>query len=383
MLGVHTLVMLDTLLALFRILTFFIGIAVVVAVLSSAVRTFVLPRSARDPLTRRLFLFMRTIFDVLVKRSTTYHQRDAIMAFYAPIALLSLPFLWMALVLIGFLLMYWSSGLDMMSAFRLSESSLLTLGYQTTENFWLLLLMFAEGIIGMTLIALLISYLPTIYSSFSRREAAVSMLEVRAGSPPSAVTLMTRFHSIGNLEDTTEFWRTWESWFAELEETHTSLAVLPFFRSPHPERSWITAAGAVLDSASLYVAALDVPPQPSAQLCIRAGYLALRHIADFFRVPHNADPKPDDPISITRYEFDDALDQLAAEGVPLKADRDQAWRDFAGWRVNYDTVLLVLAGITMAPYAPWSSDRSRRRPNQRGLMFRPKRSTATTPTIRS
>lgn len=373
---------LDTLFAVLRLLTFFAGIAVVIGVLSSAVRTFVLPRSARDPLTRRHFLFVRIIFDALVKRTITYHQRDSIMAFYAPIALLSLPFLWMALVLIGFMLMFWSSGLDWMAAFRLSESSLLTLGYQTTEDFWLLLVMFAEGVIGMTLIALLISYLPTIYSSFSRREAMVSMLEVRAGSPPSAITLITRFNSIGKLEDTAEFWATWESWFAELEETHTSLAVLPFFRSPHPERSWITAAGAVLDSASLYIAALDVPRQPNAQLCIRAGYLALRHIADFFRVPHNADPQPDDPISITRYEFDDALDQLAAEGIPLKRDRDQAWRDFAGWRVNYDTVLLVLAGITMAPYAPWSSDRSRRRPYERGLLFRPKRTTTTTPTIR-
>jgi hypothetical protein len=44
--------------------------------------------------------------------------------------------------------------------------------------------------------------------------------------------------------------------------------------------------------------------------------------------------------------------------VPLKADLEQAWRDFAGWRVNYDRVLLSLASLTMAPYAPWSSDRS-------------------------
>ena len=106
-----------------------------------------------------------------------------------------------------------------------------------------------------------------------------------------------------------------------------------------------------------------------ADLCIRAGYLALRRIADFFQIAYNANPQPGDPISISRDEFDAACDELARHGVPLKADRDQAWRDFAGWRVNYDTVLLALAAITMAPYAPWSSDRSllpaRRRPTDR------------------
>jgi hypothetical protein len=104
-------------------------------------------------------------------------------------------------------------------------------------------------------------------------------------------------------------------------------------------------------------AVVDVKPDPQAQLTIRAGYLALRAIADFFTISHNANPKPDDPISISRQEFDDAYDQLAAAGVPLRSDRDQAWRDYAGWRVNYDTVLISLAALTMAPYAPWSSDR--------------------------
>jgi hypothetical protein len=72
---------------------------------------------------------------------------------------------------------------------------------------------------------------------------------------------------------------------------------------------------------------------------------------------------PQDPISISRSEFDAVYDRLAAKGVPLKPDRDQAWLDFAGWRVNYDPVLLALADLTMAPPAPWSSDRSQGRGN--------------------
>jgi hypothetical protein len=78
----------------------------------------------------------------------------------------------------------------------------------------------------------------------------------------------------------------------------------------------------------------------------------------FFGIPYDSDPKPDDPISIDRSEFDEVAAQLEAGGVPLKADLDQAWREFAGWRVNYDSVLLAIAGFLAAPYGKWSSDRS-------------------------
>ena len=116
-----------------------------------------------------------------------------------------------------------------------------------------------------------------------------------------------------------------------------------------------------MDGAALIYAAVDIPRNSESQLCIRAGYVALRHIADFFRIPYNANPNFNDYISITRDEFEEALDQLAANGVPLKADRDQAWKDYSGWRVNYDTVLLALCELVMAPYAPWSSDRGLQR----------------------
>jgi len=182
------------------------------------------------------------------------------------------------------------------------------------------------------------------------------MLEVRAGSPPSAVEMIKRFYRLERLKQLGEMWVTWEAWFVDLEESHTSLAALAFFRSPQPHRSWVTAAGAVLDAAALVSSTVDIPKDTQADLCIRAGYLALRHIASFFGIPYNPNPQPTDPISVTRVQFDAACDELASAGVPLKADRDQAWRNFTGWRVNYDTVLLALANITLAPAAPWSSE---------------------------
>ncbi len=159
---------------------------------------------------------------------------------------------------------------------------------------------------------------------------------------------------------------TWEAWFADIEESHTSLAAVAFLRSPRPDRSWITAAGVVLDAAALFASTLDVPRDTRTDLCIRAGYVGLRHIADFFRIPYNPAPTfPETPISISRAEFDAACDYLAAQGVPLRADRDAAWQGFGGWRVNYDTVLLGLAALLMAPEAMWSSDRSLWRPGQK------------------
>lgn len=346
------------LLVIARVVIFLLGLALVIATLFSAIRSFVLPRSANDRMARILFLSLRFVFNKLMQPMHGYIQRDALMAYYAPIGLLLLPVFWLTLVLIGYMGMFWA--VDQVSwhdAFRVSGSSLFTLGFATPNTTISAFMTFSEALIGLVLIAILIAYLPTMYSAFSRREATVTLLEVRAGSPPSAIEMFERFRRLHRLEELNEIWTTWEAWFSELEESHTSLAALAFFRSPRPHRHWVIAAGAVLDAASLAASTLDVPRDSHADLCIRAGYLALGHIAEYFKIPYNPHPRPTDPISVSRAEFDEACRRLAAADVPLKPDLDQAWRDFAGWRVNYDRVLIALAALTMAPEAPWSSDR--------------------------
>lgn len=101
-------------------------------------------------------------------------------------------------------------------------------------------------------------------------------------------------------------------------------------------------------------------------MCLRSGYLALPSIAEFFRIPVDVDPAPTDPIGVTRSEFDAAWDEMAAADVPLAADRDAAWRAWAGWRVYYDTALIALADLVVAPAARWSSDRAPDVPARRG-----------------
>jgi len=347
------------LLFLLRILSFIAGFSFVFYVLISVIRTFVLPRSAPDTLVRLVFITMRKIFDLRVNIEQSYERRDEIMALYAPFTLIILPAVWLVCVLSGYMAMFWATtGQPLYALYKLSGSSLFTLGYAVVDDFMSTSLTFTESAIGLFLVALLIAYLPTMYAAFSKREIAVTMLEVRAGSPPSAVEMITRFYRLGRLDKLGELWTTWELWFVDIDESHTSLAALSFFRSPQPDRSWITAAGTVLDAAALVSSTVDIPKDSQADLCIRAGFIALRHISDFFGIPYNPDPKPNDPISIRQEEFDDVYDTLAEAGVPLKPDREQAWQDFRGWRVNYDGVLIHLAGLTMAPWAKWSSDRA-------------------------
>lgn len=343
-------------------LIFILGLIVVIGTFFSALSTFVLPRSAQSLLNRVLFGTLRRIFEKIMSLRSGYEKKEALFAYYAPIGLLMLVPTWYILMSVGYAAMYWSLGAgDIYTSFKLSGSSLLTLGFETSSNYLVNLLVFSEATLGLILVALLIAYLPTMYAAFSRREEFVNLLEVRAGNPPSSVEMLLRFNRIHGLKGLSAYWSSWEVWFAQIEESHSTLPALVFFRSPRGDQSWITAAGTVLDAAALTLSALDIPPDASAALCIRAGFISLRSIAENFNLPLNPDPTfPETPISISRDEFLDVLDQLKEADLPLKKDREQAWRDFAGWRVNYDQPLLELCSLIIAPPAFWSSDRAPR-----------------------
>lgn len=360
---------------LLRLLVGLAGGLVVIGVVTSAMRTVVLPRGEPVRLTGLVFLFTRKLFDAALTVRHEYADRDRLMALYAPVTLLLLPFVWLSVTWLGFGAIFWAveaNGVE--EALVISGSSLITLGFERPETMTGVLLSFFEGAMAISVLALLlVTYLPSMYSAFADREEQVTLFEVRGGTPPSSVEMMIRYHRIAALVQTDQIWSDWERWFARVAESHTSLPALVWFRSPDPRQSWITAAGAVLDAAAMLLSVVDLtqerdhPPShltddgrvrvPQAAICVRAGFLALRRIADAQGITHDPDPAPDDPISVTRQEFDDAYAQMAEAGVPLRADRDAAWRDWAGWRVNYDAALVQLAILTVAPPAPWVSDR--------------------------
>ena len=341
------------------------GALLILATVMSAIRAFVLPRGVATRLASVVFLCSRVVFNFRMRFQKDFADRDRVFALFAPVSLLLLPVAWLVLAGTGYAAIYWGLGTH---SWRLavhdSGSSLFTLGNAPIHGAAATLVSFSEAGLGLGLLALLIAYLPTMYGSFQRREVAVTLLEVAASTPPSAGNLLERYHRIHGLDKLEDLWPGWETWFADIEESHTSLGAMAFFRSPQPDRSWITAAGAVLDTASFVASSIEMDRAPGAEILVRAGYVALRGIADFFSMPYNPDPSPTDPISVTRGEYDQLWDRLATIGVPLKADREVAWRAFAGWRVNYDEPLIAIASLVMAPPAPWSSDRARpfRRP---------------------
>ncbi|MBA3874219.1 MAG: hypothetical protein H0X30_34240, partial [Anaerolineae bacterium] len=244
---------------LLRIVLFLAGGYLAGWTVMSAIRSFVLPRGDNVGLTRFVFRRMSQVYRLMAKKAKTYAEQDRIMAMFAPVTLLLLPVIWLFLILIGYTMMFFAlhEG-TLYEAFKISGSSLYTLGFFTVESlpsngmaFFATIMEFTEATIGLGLIAIVISYLPTMYTAFSARETLVTLLEIRANSPPSAVELILRAHRIRGFDSLKELWATWEVWFAQIEESHTSLFALNLFRSPQPERSWITAAGAVLDGAAL------------------------------------------------------------------------------------------------------------------------------------
>lgn len=344
-----------------EVIGFLAGVAAVGATVLSAIRAVVLPRATQNLVPRVTIAAVRGAFQVRAKRLDSYSDRDRLMAMLAPIALIAMLLTWLVILVLAYALMQLClTGRSPSTSLELSGSSIVTLGTTSDPRFWPSLLSYSEAALGLLIVALFITYFPSIYSAFTRREAGVTLLQVRAGDPPQATTMLIRYHRIEERRyQLTDLWRQWEMWFADIEESHTTFPILVFFRSPQPERSWVTAAGALLDGAAFWLACVaEHPLDPDAQLCVRAGFLALRHVADVFRLPYDPDPRPDGPITISRSEWDEAMARMEAAGVPLVPDREKAWQDWRGWRVNYDTVLLRLARLVEAPPAPWISDRS-------------------------
>jgi hypothetical protein len=198
---------------------------------------------------------------------------------------------------------------------------------------------------------------------------------VLAGVPATPWGILEIAQSVADYEVLDELWREWETWFMELRETHTTLTILNYYRTPIPGQTWVGSATAVLDSAAMFNAAVDQPASASAGLCIRSGWLALRGLADYFRIAYPAHPDGSEHVSITRQEFDAALGHLERSGVPVLSDRDAAWLDFVGWRVNYDAMVEALHVRFTSPRVDWLATLTEAptKPSNRRGMHKPAR----------
>jgi hypothetical protein len=338
-----------------RIVCGFAGLFLQLVVLDAAIRTFLLPRVADVTLSRTTGHLIRSIFN-LIAGHKSYPTKDRILSLYASITLLTYQTLWLGLSVVAFAFFYVAAGASSFgTAFEVSGSSLFTLGIVAMHHGGVSALEFIEAGIGLTLLALLIAFIGPLYQSFQRREYAVSRLTVRAGIPATPWGVLEIAQSVESYDRLDELWREWEQWFIDVGETHTTLTILNFYRSPSPKQTWIGCAATVLDAAALFNAAVDAKPSPTAGLCIRAGWLTLRRIADYFRVPYPTKMSSDIPISITREEFEIVLKRLESVGVPILPDHDAAWSDYVGWRVNYDAMIEHFYTLFTCPRTDWKS----------------------------
>jgi hypothetical protein len=206
-------------------------------------------------------------------------------------------------------------------------------------------------------IALQIGYLPAIYQAFNRRESLVTLLEARAGLPAWGPELLARHQLIQTLDALPELYSDWETWSAEVAETHTSYPVLLLFRSPQPWYSWVLALLAVLDACAMHLALSPAAAPSDARMCMRMGFTCLRRIASTLGWSYDPDPLPDSELQLTFEEFEYAVEVLAATGFPMERTPAEAWPHFQGWRVNYESIAYRLADRVVAPRAPWSGER--------------------------
>jgi len=290
-----------------------------------------------------------------------YETMDRLLGLLGPVSLLVLLGAWLLLFLLGYALLLWPlAGDSFMSALRLAGSSLFTLGLAASPRGGATVVTFVAAATGLVVVALQIGYLPTIYGAYNRRETLVNMLESRAGEPAWGVELLAREQLIGSVESLGPFFTDWERWAADLTESHVNYPWLLSFRSPYPLRSWVVSLLAVLDAAALYLALVPgrAPSVSSAaRHCLRTGFLGFRALAGVYRVEMDPDPRPDAPIALTRQEFQEGLERLEAVGFAMERAPEEAWRQFRGWRVNYETAAYLLADRLVAVPAPWLGQR--------------------------
>ena len=348
-----------------------LGALVALAVLGSALKTVVLPRQGFPRLSQFVF--------ALVHRLLVHPRRDdrlasSLRGLYAPVALVSLPLVWMILMMLAFTSIYWGThDLTFSRAFEISVSSVTTMGFAEPNGAGRIWIAFVEAIIGLGLVALLISYLPTIYSAYNDRDKGTNRLRPIAGLPPSATEFLQSLQRLGNLESP-ELWRNAADWMLDLEQTHTAFPILSYFPESDPTQSWVATVGSLLDASALVFAASDrdafdtfADAEQGPLTVLVYGLPLIVRIAQAVSIPlppptrlpdlmaQSNQPAP--TVSVSRDEYEAAVTALSGILTIEPGREEQAWRRFAWIRSAYEPAVRALAGVTLASPAPWTTDR--------------------------
>ena len=345
-----------------------IGVVVVGWVLNDVFTTVILPRPAparyrpAGLLTRWTWRIWRRYADA----SRTPELREQRLGIFAPAIVMLLLGVWIVLLIFGFGLVMHALAAevrpplpDFGAALYLAAISLLTIGYGDFVPVLGLsrVVSVAEGGVGLGIVALTITYLFSLHSSFERRELQVVTLDARAGAPPSGTALLVTCAAFDDdAEELDHIFEDWERWSAEVLESHLAYPILMFFRSTHDHESWVSAIGAVLDAATLMLTTVEGGPRGQASATRGIGTHLVEDIGRFFRFIVR--DRPLDGPMIERAEFDDARARLRAAGYVLVPDADASWTEFTRLRAEYAGPLNAMAQFLDVPPAQWIGDRS-------------------------
>ena len=337
-----------------RALGFAAGLVIVLGTGASVFTTLVVPRSSSSRILRSVSRGLAKGVRPILRRLTTHEGRDRLLGVVAPLGMVLVFVTWLVLLVLGFGLMtWWTSGSTLSSAFAVSGSSVFTLGVVSNRAGSSETIEFVASGTGLLVIALEIAYLPTLYSAFSERETEVTLLAARAGVPAWGPEILSRAQRFGTTAELADLYRTWERWAAAVSETHTSYPSLVWLRSPTPRRSWLTSLVAMLDAAALHNAFCPSTSPIQARLFLQMGTQCLRSLGDALRITYDEDPLPTDPIRLQYEEFCEGAESLTSTGFPVERSAEEAWRHFAGWRVNYEAIADQLALLILPAPAPW------------------------------
>jgi len=340
---------------------FVAGVVIFAIVLWDAFEAIILPRrvTRRFRLTR--FFFRTTWFSWRWSASlvSSRKSREALMGFYGPLSLLVLVGVWAVGLVFSFGLMQYGAGSavvvsggqpGLLTDFYLSGTTFFTLGLGDVvpRSHLARALVVAEAGFGFGFLAAVIGYLPFIYGSFSKREVDISLLDSRAGTPPTAGELLRRHSYAHGQEALHDLLQDWERWCAELLESHLSYPVLAYFRSQHDNQSWIASLTAVLDTCALVMVGIDGACERQAELTFAIARHAVVDLSQVFGTKPIAAPNDRLPATDLRH----IRDVLAQHGMKLH-DGAEADEKLAGLRKMYEPYANALASYLRLTLPPW------------------------------
>jgi hypothetical protein len=333
------------------ILLTLLSIGLIFLVLLDAFETIVLPRRVTHPYRFARFFYRSTwkCWAAAAHLIRANKWRQTFLSLFGPLSLLTLFVLWALGLILAFALLHWSvsTALNMpgietgLGAYLYySGVTFFTLGYGDVVPITPAgrALAVAEAGMGFGFMAVIIGYLPVLYQAFSAREMTISLLDARAGSPPSAGEFLRRVAGTGQCSTVEPFLVEWERWAAQLLESHLSFPVLSFYRSQHDNQSWLAALTAVLDICTLLLAAVKDGPLYQAQLTFAMARHAAVDLALVFQVP----PLPPDPDRLPAEQWHQLRKQLVVEGLPLR-DEPVVTAKLAELRGLYEPFVNALA----------------------------------------